>query len=153
MDSYLQLLSECPAELLDQMKSLSYPYTFTAAWKMLAEVLKDSSAATLLYCLAFFRSQQVPLRVFKYEHCPVNNGLAEILSSQISLSMAIRELTRHSLVRIDPQTMTIRVHRLIQAMARDGLAEDFKRDIEHDVNLILDASRKDADDSAAREIL
>jgi tetratricopeptide (TPR) repeat protein len=67
----------------------------------------------------------------------VDPQLGILLDDPILLSTAIRELGRYALARIDAASRTIQVHRLVQALLRDELAQADRVRIRHVTHLLL----------------
>lgn len=112
-------------------------------------------AVELLYLLAFFGPGPVPRDVFPRGSLAVAR-LGDLLGDPIRLARAIRELGRYALIRIDGRAIVI--HRLVQAMLRDGLSPEEQDRYRHEVHLILAADAPgDPDDqrlwSRYRELL
>ncbi len=144
VDEYLRLLKERATQLLDANKAADYPLSMTAAWSLsvaqIAERLPE--AVTLLRCCAFFGPEPIPRDVFGMlpEKFAADSRMAELLADPILLSKAIRELGRFALLRIDSESRTLQVHRLVQALLRDELTEQERRSFRHEVHLLLAAA-------------
>lgn len=125
VDEYFRLLREETTQLLDANKPSDYPLSMTAAWSLSVSQLqaKLPEAVELLRCCAFFGPEPIPRDVFKGlpEDITADSKLGTLLANPILLSKAIRELGRYALARIDSEARTIQVHRLVQALLRDGL--------------------------------
>ncbi len=67
----------------------------------------------------------------------LDEQLDGLLNNPILLTTAIRELGRYALVRIDSANRTIQVHRLVQALLRNELAESDRTRIRHMTHLLL----------------
>ncbi len=153
VNSYLDLLANQAARLLDESKPADYPLSMTAAWSLSVAQLaaKLPEAVELLKCCAFFGPEPIPRDVFG-ELPPDLAGqsrLRAILSDPILLSRAIRVLGRYALVRIESDTRTIVLHRLVQALVRAELGEEERRAFRHEVHLLLAAFAPDLPDDTA----
>ena len=153
IEEYLQLLEEHATQLLAAGKAVEYPVSMTAAWSISVSQLKDKlpEAVELLNCCAFFGPEPIPRDVFVPLISPedrpaielhepelvIDPRLGRLLGDPILLSTAIRELGRYALARIDPESRTIQVHRLVQALLRDGLSEEDQARMRHIVHMLL----------------
>lgn len=142
VEQYLELLKERTSQLLAEGKPSEYPHSMTAAWALSVEGLgqRFPEAVDLLRCCAFFGPEPIPRDVFSQPAEGLRPRLAALLADPIRLSRAIGELGRYALVRIDPSTRTIQVHRLIQALLRDELTPAEQDTIRHEVHLLLAGS-------------
>jgi tetratricopeptide (TPR) repeat protein len=140
VDDYLRELREHVSDIMSEGKSPDYPLSMTAAWKLSVATLdkKLPQAQELLRCSAFFGPEPIPRDVFGRGTQATQTPVTGVLSDPILLARAIRELARFALVTIDGQSVT--VHRLIQALLRDGLEPGERTVYRHEVHLILAAA-------------
>jgi tetratricopeptide (TPR) repeat protein len=146
---YLQLLQQEVSKILAVGKPIEYERSMTAAWRVsVSEITKRlPPSEVLLRICAFFGPEPIPLEVFEHDTPGVETQVSELIKDPILLAQAIRELARFALVRIDRRAII--VHRLIQALLRDGLSETERERYRHDVHVLLAASSpKDPDNSA-----
>ncbi|MET7334054.1 FxSxx-COOH system tetratricopeptide repeat protein [Nonomuraea sp. NPDC005650] len=151
LDEYIALLDEQTGRLLNLEKAPSYPLSMTAAWRLSVARLEDQvpEAVELLRCCAFFGPEPIPRDVFRRGSQAVVSRLAPILADPILLSTALSTLERLALVKIDQATRTLQVHRLNQALLRDELSEEGRREMRHEVHLLLaDNAPVDPDDTS-----
>ncbi len=151
VDEYLQLLKVHTSELLEESKPSEYPVSMTAAWRLSVSKLNEQlpEAVELLRCCAFFGAEPIPRDVFIRANPAVQPQLSGLLTKPILLTRAIRELGRFALVRIDTDSRTIQVHRLIQALLREELSPAEQGLFRHDAHLLLaSAAPKNPDDNA-----
>lgn len=153
MREYLLLLRERTAQLLDANKSSYYPLSLTAAWALSVSQLSENlpEALELLRCCAFFGPEPIPRDVFGElsEEYAAGSRLAELLADPIRLSKVIRILGRYALARIDSESRTIQVHRLVQALLRDELGLEQQAALQHEVHLLLAAAAPGKPDETA----
>ncbi len=140
VDDYLRELREHVTQIMSEGKSPDYPLSMTAAWKLSVATLDEKlpQAQELLRCCAFFGPEPIPRDVFGRGTQAIQTRVSGVISDPILLARAIRELARFALVTIDGQSVT--VHRLIQALLRDGLEADERTAYRHEVHLILAAA-------------
>ncbi|GAA3197626.1 FxSxx-COOH system tetratricopeptide repeat protein [Actinocorallia longicatena] len=141
VDDYRELLKDRVSQLMNEGKPNDYPASMTAAWGLSVSSLTDRmpEAVDLLRCCAFFGPEPIPRAVFRQQHLPVGPQLAEITSNPIRLSRAIGELNRYALARIDNDSQTIQIHRLVQALLRDELPPDEHDRLRAEVHILLAA--------------
>jgi tetratricopeptide (TPR) repeat protein len=150
VDEYLRLLKEHVTDLMAEGKSPDYPLSMTAAWTLSVDTLKRQrpQALELLRCFAFFGPEPIPRDVFRRGPQDTGTPVAAILGNQTQMSSAIRELARYALITLDGDA--IRVHRLIQALLRDGLTPEQQAGYRREAHLILAAAAPtDPDDATA----
>jgi tetratricopeptide (TPR) repeat protein len=146
-DEYLRLLKEHVTAIMAEGKSLDYPYSMTAAWKLSVNALKGQQALELLRCCAFFGPEPIPSDVLRTGVQETGTPVAEMLSDPIQMSRAMGELGRYALVTLDGNA--VKVHRLIQALLRDELTEQQRASYRHEAHLIMAAAAPADPDAAA----
>ena len=140
VDEYLRLLDEHVTQIMAEGKSVEYPMSMTAAWKLSVTALNDRlpEALKLLRCCAFFGPDPIPRDVFRRGTKATETRIGDLIEDPIQLARAVRELGRFALVKIDNRTLS--VHRLIQALLRDELDHLEQADYRHEVHMILAAA-------------
>jgi tetratricopeptide (TPR) repeat protein len=148
-DEYLHLLDGQTRLLLSEGKPNEYPVSMTAAWSLSVTQLRGKlpEAVELLRCCAFFGPEPIPRDVFipiraLDDDNPLNfePQLAELLANPIRLSRAIKEMARFALAKVDVDTRTLQVHRLVQALLREEMTADGQEQVRHEVHLLLAAA-------------
>ncbi|SEG16186.1 Tetratricopeptide repeat-containing protein [Thermomonospora echinospora] len=150
VSEYLRLLRERTSQLLLEGKPSEYPAPMTAAWALSVSSLAEKmpEAVELLRCCAFFGPEPIPRDVFSRPRPGLGPKLTSLLDDPIRLTRAIREMGRYALARIDSPSRTIQVHRLIQALLRDEVAEAARARIRNEVHLLLaQAAPRDPEDT------
>lgn len=139
VSEYLRMLKERASQLLSEGKPTEYPVPMTAAWKLSVDSLADKlpEAVELLRCCAFFGPEPIPRDVFTRAPEGIGEPLAGLLNDPIRLSRALGELGRYALARVESQSRTIQVHRLVQALLRDEIAVSVRQRIRADVHRLL----------------
>ncbi|MBN6052929.1 tetratricopeptide repeat protein [Nonomuraea sp. RK-328] len=150
VDDYLATLAQNTRELLAIGRPTEYPTSMTAAWRLSVSHLESHrpEAIDILRCCAFFGPEPIPRDVFRPGDAALPPRLSELLSSPIELSKSIGMLNRFALVRIDPDSRTLQVHRLIQALLRDDLGPEEQSRTRHVVHrLLANGAPRDPDDN------
>jgi CTP:molybdopterin cytidylyltransferase MocA len=138
---YLSRLENDPLGLLASQPS-DYPATITATWGAIIDDLNSSAAYSLdlLHCLAFFGSGTIRRELLEKGRLNQDISIHELLRDTMQCNRAISALRRVGLLRVDPATDTLRIHRLTQSIVRANVARSPSDDTgrrELDVHLLL----------------
>jgi tetratricopeptide (TPR) repeat protein len=123
----------------------------TAAWQISVSQLEDRvpEAVELLRCCAFFGPEPIPRDVFRRGNLSAGMRLERMLADPIGLTKALSNLERYALVKVEPSTRTLQVHRLNQALLRDETPEKDRGPLRHEVHLLLAGPKSiDPDDTS-----
>ncbi|MEV4146823.1 FxSxx-COOH system tetratricopeptide repeat protein [Amycolatopsis sp. NPDC049691] len=137
---YLQLLDQNLAELTTEFDSHDYQRSVAAAWNVPLARLRAShpAALQLLQVCAFFGPEPISRNLFTaVRNAPVPDALGEALSQPIKLNLAIREISRYSLARLDHRSNTLQLHRLVQTVLKNQLTEAERDEMRHAVHVLL----------------
>ncbi len=106
--------------------TIDHPASVVATWSLAFQHLEiyDPCAADLLRCCAFLAPEIIPQELFLKGASQLGPHLAHVSADVTRFDAAIRTLYRFSLVRRDPQTQTISLHRLVQVVLRSSLPVD-----------------------------
>ena len=129
---YLQLYQRHRTELLKERRGLvaDHPEPVATTWSLSFAHVEERSpaAADLLRLFAFLAPDAIPGEIIALGASHVNATLAPLASDIFLLHQAIEVARAYSLVRRDPRTGTLSMHRLVQAVLRDDMpAEKVKR--------------------------
>ncbi|WP_062433989.1 FxSxx-COOH system tetratricopeptide repeat protein [Herbidospora daliensis] len=155
VDEYLELLDKQTMRILDEGKPVEYPASMTASWSLSVAKLEDSmpAAVELLRACAFFGPEPIPRSLLRPIPVDLANDepretLRTVLGDPILLSRAVSELGRYALAKIESETRTLQVHRLVQQLLRQQLTREDFNQYRHEVHLMLTAAAPgEADDS------
>ncbi|MBB5083067.1 FxSxx-COOH system tetratricopeptide repeat protein [Nonomuraea endophytica] len=127
VENFLEHLRTRTAEALGLIVPPDYPTTVAKAWDLSLERLRERSPAALriLRLAAFCAPEPIPISLL---------GSAD--------SVAVAEIERVSLAKVDRENDTIQVHRLLQAVVRDQSVDDLR----HEIDARLIRARDDGDD-------
>ena len=145
---YLELFRARRRELWpDEKPPAGYPDTVATTWLIsFAEAEQQSAAAAdLLRLCAFLAPDDIPLEMLRdgAEHLP--ESLAATIADKLALNKAIAALRRYSLIEKKDDNLSI--HRLVQAVTRDRLAQDEQMKwAEAAVGVVNDAFPRESDD-------
>lgn len=136
---YLTLLEKEAGRLLAEGQPLDYPSPVAAAWSLsMARVRADMPLALeLLRRCVFLGAEPISRDLLQRGMHVLGSPMRDTLSDPLAMGRAVSELARYALVRIDNGRNTLQMHRLVQALLRDGLAEADAAEIKHEVHLLL----------------
>ncbi len=118
--SYLSLFrSSRPADFANNRPSLDYLASYATTWKISIDAAEAAcpAARPLLELLAFFAPDPLPIEVLGADPAALPAELRE----ERARDDAVAALRRYSLIAAEAGAVT--VHRLVQAVTRDGLDE------------------------------
>ena len=118
LTAYRKLFEASRPAMLDQDRpSPDYPKSIAKTWQISidAAAARCPAARPLLELLAFFAPDALPASVLAAD----TEALPEGLRGEVERDNALRALNLLSLIRAEADTIT--VHRLVQAVTRDGL--------------------------------
>src|SRR5439155_16436863 len=84
-------------------------------------------AADLLRLCAFLSPDAIAEEIITEGADDLGPNLQPLASDAVKLDTAIKDLRKYSLVRRDPQTQTLTIHRLVQAVLKDEMDEQTQR--------------------------
>jgi tetratricopeptide (TPR) repeat protein len=126
---YLDLLKDRLTTVLSdtRLPERDYPRSAAATWCLAAEDLRrvDPAAADLLEICCFLGPEPIPMRLLYSD--PVARALAPgegEPADAFAAARAVRAVNRFGLARSDSASESVTVHRLVQAVIRDQVAED-----------------------------
>lgn len=118
---YLQRYEQYTAQLLERrgIPDQSHPQSVTATFRLLSQHVKRTypAAAEVLHLCAFLHPEGIPEELLQ-----ANAGRYDPLAADLyHLDQAIATLRNLSLVQRHPETRTLSIHRLVQAVIRDDM--------------------------------
>ena len=128
LSGYLMLYRQQRANLLAWRggRAFEHPAPVTTTWSLSFEKVEQANpaASDLLRLCAFLAPDAIPEEMFTKGREELGSVLQPIAADPFTLNLAIRELLNYSLVERDPETQTLSMHRLVQAVLRDNLDEE-----------------------------
>ena len=124
---YLKLFKEQRDEILRRGKPIGYPDTIATAWDISFKAVQEKSADSidLLKILAFLAPNNIPKSMLIEGASELPEPLSSTAKDGIRFNDSISSLRLYSLISIADNSLSI--HRLVQAVMLDGLAEDEKK--------------------------
>lgn len=126
VDIYLARLRDQPTDILAHtpLPPREYPNSAARTWQIAVEELRERNraAAEMLEICSFFGPDPIPMRLL-YSRA-VTRALtmdADDPRDEMAVAQLLRALNRFGLARSDQGSETLTVHRLVQAVIRDGV--------------------------------
>ncbi len=128
LSDYLTRYQTRRAVLLNQRGTYSadHPESVTSTFSLAIEQVERASpaAADLLRLCAFLHPDALPEEVLVEAVSQLSPALQAAAVDTLTLDTAIKELRRFSLLRRHPETKTLTLHRLVQAVLRDTMSQE-----------------------------
>lgn len=123
---YLLLYQTRRAALLQRRGTLSkrdYPRSVATTWSLSFEQIQriDPIAADVLRLCAFLHPDAIAESMLLEGAIALDEVLQPIINDPIRLHDVIAELRKYSLVRRNPETKTLTIHRLVQSVLKDAM--------------------------------
>lgn len=123
--AYLNLYHTHRKDLLLRRGRLpvNHPEPVATTWSLSFRQIEQESlaAADLLRLLVFLGSEAIPEEVISKGAADLGPVLCSVASDPLQLNAAIGLLLRYSLLRRDPNTEFLSIHRLVQAVLKDDM--------------------------------
>ena len=108
-----------------QPRTGDYPTSVAGTWALnFQEIEKDPVAADILRVSAFLSPDAIPLELLTEGASQLGPLLSDTLVSSedpLALNEALEPLTRYSLIRLDVETQTYSIHRMVQEVVKDQM--------------------------------
>lgn len=132
---YLASYRKRRLKLLKEARPIAgdYPESVATTWAInFQEVEKVSEAASdLLRTSAFLSPDRIPLELITKGKSelgpPLSAALADVDDDPLALNQVLEPLTRYSFIRLDSDSQTYSIHRLLQEVLRDEMDADTQR--------------------------
>jgi tetratricopeptide (TPR) repeat protein len=132
LSEYLDLYRRYHLELLEQQSSMAsdYPHTVASTWALSFGQVEQQSpaAADLLRLCAFLHPDAIPEVILTEGAEDLGPVLSPVAVDPLLLNGAIQLLRRYSLVKRDPDTKQLNIHRLVQVVLRESLDHEVQRE-------------------------
>ncbi|MFI9154136.1 FxSxx-COOH system tetratricopeptide repeat protein [Streptomyces sp. NPDC053367] len=144
VDEYLSLLERRSPEILDLDPAPDYPVSVAAAWDISLERLRESNpgARQLLDICASMAPEPIPRSMLRGSRgVNITPEIDPLLRESIKLNRAVRDLSQFSLVRIDPRSDTLQMHRLLQTVLLAKLSPEQREKMRDAAHQLLSAAK------------
>ncbi|MEO6887828.1 MAG: tetratricopeptide repeat protein, partial [Ktedonobacteraceae bacterium] len=130
LSDYLQLLHMSQSRLLDERDAyadhpLSVTKTFALAFKQIEQ--DNALAAELLTLGAFLAPEAIPEALFVESAAVLGPPFEALTTGPLAFNAAIKELLIYSLIQRNATARTVTIHRLVQAVIKEGVMESAQR--------------------------
>src|SRR5450755_1400697 len=150
LDKYLQTYQKHRQTLLQERRSLveDHPAPVATTWSLSFQRVEEKSpaAADLLRLCAYLAPDAIPEEILTEGAEHLGDQLAPVAAEALLFAQAIEALRAYSLQARDPRTGALSVHRLVQAVLRDGTPADAAQQWKQRAVLAVSAARPDVSD-------
>ena len=131
LSQYLDLYGTRRKELLLRRGRLpvDHPEPVAATWSLSFQQVEQESlaAADLLRLLAFLDPEAIPEEIMTLGAAELGPALGMVASDPLEVDAIFELLLRYSLIRRTPEVKFLSIHRLVQAVLKDGMDRDVQR--------------------------
>jgi Tetratricopeptide repeat/NB-ARC domain len=141
---YLDLLAQRSPDILDLDPAPDYPVSVAAAWDISLERLRENNpgARQLLDICASMAPEPIPRTVLRGSRgVSITPEIDPLLREPIRLNRAVRDLSQFSLVKVDPRSDTLQMHRLLQTVLLAKLAPEERERMREAAHQLLSAAK------------
>jgi tetratricopeptide (TPR) repeat protein len=155
LSDYLEWYRERRTILLRERGGLGdeHPEPVATTWSLSFDQVEHNSvaAADLLRLCAFLHPDAIPQELITEGMADLGPPLEPLGTDPLALNAALKELRAYSLVRRDPSTQTLSLHRLVQAVLKDSMKEQTQREWAERSVRAVDLAFPDVTNVALRE--
>lgn len=144
VDEYLDLLAQRSPEILELDPAPDYPVSVAAAWDISLERIKEKNpgARQLLDICASMAPEPIPRSMLRGGRgVNITPEVDPLLRESIKLNRAVRDLNQFSLVKTDPRTDTLQMHRLLQTVLLAKLDPEQRAHMRDAAHQLLSAAK------------
>ncbi len=131
LSQYLDLYGTRRKELLQRRGRfpVDHPDSVAATWSLSFQQVEQESlaAADLLRLLAFLDPEAIPEEIIIMGAAELGPALEGVDSDPLKVDTVIELLLRYSLIRRTSESQSLSMHRLVQAVLKDGMDRDTQR--------------------------
>ncbi len=131
LSRYLDLYGTRRKELLLRRGRfpIDHPDSVAATWSLSFQQVEQESlvAADLLRLFAFLDPEAIPEEMITLGAAELGPALGVVASDPLQVDIIIELLLRYSLIRRSPEVKSLSIHRLVQAVLKDGMERDTQR--------------------------
>ncbi|MGH3495494.1 MAG: FxSxx-COOH system tetratricopeptide repeat protein, partial [Sciscionella sp.] len=142
--TYVAELSTRATRILALNRPSDYPLPVVATWNMSFDQLRERSPAAvrLLQILAFCSPGPISTDLL-YSDATMQSLLPydSTLSEVLMLGRIIRDISRFALVKVDPGSNSLQIHRLVQAVIQAQMTGEERAAAQHELHKILTGAR------------
>ncbi|GAA4014321.1 FxSxx-COOH system tetratricopeptide repeat protein [Streptomyces plumbiresistens] len=147
VDEYLDLLDQRSPEILELDPNPDYPVSVAAAWDISLERIQQNNpgARQLLDVCASMAPEPIPRSMLRGSRgVSITSEIDPLLRESIRLNRAVRDLSQFSLIKVDPRSDTLQMHRLLQTVLLAKLSADERQRMRDAAHQLLSAAKPGA---------
>ncbi|MFD3497421.1 FxSxx-COOH system tetratricopeptide repeat protein [Streptomyces sp. NPDC058678] len=147
VDEYLDLLAQRSPEILELDPAPDYPVSVAAAWDISLERIQQNNpgARQLLDICASMAPEPIPRSMLRGSRgVSITPEIDPLLRESIRLNRAVRDLSQFSLIKVDPRSDTLQMHRLLQTVLLAKLSADERQRMRDAAHQLLSAAKPGA---------
>jgi hypothetical protein len=144
VDEYLDLLEQRSPGILELDPNPDYPVSVAAAWDISLGRIKEQNpgARLLLDICASMAPEPIPRSMLRGSRgVSITPDVDALLRDSIKLNRAVRDLSQFSLVKVDPRSDTIQMHRLLQTVLLAKLSAEEREKMRDAAHQLLSAAK------------
>ncbi|MFE9771693.1 FxSxx-COOH system tetratricopeptide repeat protein [Streptomyces sp. NPDC005931] len=144
VDEYLELLAQRSPEILELDPAPDYPVSVAAAWDISLERIRENNpgARQLLDICASMAPEPIPRSMLRGSRgVNITPEVDPLLRESIKLNRAVRDLNQFSLVKVDPRSDTLQMHRLLQTVLLAKLDREQRERMKDAAHQLLSAAK------------
>ena len=150
LETYQHIYQKHQQELLQDRYTLSsdHPDPVATTWSLSFQRVeqKSAAAAQLLQLCAYLAPDAIPESIITEGAEYLGPTLQPLATDPFLFNQALEALRAYSLIARDPQTQTLSIHRLVQAMVRDRIPAEAEQEWKRRVVLAVNAACPDVGD-------
>ena len=126
---YQQLYEKHRTQLLKERRSADYRESVATTWDISFRKVEQQNpaAANLLHFCAFLAPDAIPEEILSKGAKELGERLSPVAVDPFLLNQAIESLHAYSLIGREAKTLTLSVHRLVQAVVRESLSVEVQQ--------------------------
>ena len=131
LSEYLVLFRQYRSALLQrQGMNDDYPYTVASTWALAFQQTEQANpaAAELLRLCAFLAPDAIQETILTQGATELGTVLRPVAGDTFLLNDAIQVLRRYSLMKRNPETKMLNIHRLVQVVVKDGMNAQLQKE-------------------------
>ncbi|MET9366288.1 FxSxx-COOH system tetratricopeptide repeat protein [Streptomyces griseoflavus] len=144
VEEYLDLLAQRSPEILELDPAPDYPVSVAAAWDISLERIQENNpgARQLLDICASMAPEPIPRSILRGGRgVNITPQVDSLLRESVKLGRAVRDLSQFSLIKTDPRTDTLQMHRLLQTVLLAKLGPEQRRQMREAAHQLLSAAK------------
>ncbi|GHB19220.1 cytochrome c [Streptomyces viridiviolaceus] len=145
IDEYLELLALRSPEILELDPAPEYPVSVAAAWDISLHRLEHNNpgARQLLDICACMAPEPIPRSMLRGSRgVSITPEVDPLLHEPIKMNRAVRDLSQFSLVKVDPRSDTLQMHRLLQTVLLAKLSPQDRERRREAAHQLLSAAKR-----------